>query len=302
MIEKVLVKNHLDELLELDLRNPHKEGLAVRGIEGLVPVKADINVTPISSGDGGLYNSARTNDRNIVIYLNYLEEPTIEAVRRKTYKYFPLKKNIELTIVTNNDEVRTIEGYVESNEGVLFSKTTGTQISIVCPDPYFKAPQDTVNYISGVIPSFEFPFSNESTTEELIEFGTVDTSRATEITYEGDGDPGVEMIMFVEGIVEFPMIYNATTQKYVKINTDKLTTLMGGGLVANDRIEINTKKGAKQAWLIRGGQRYNILNALDDTSTWITLVKGLNTFSYIADTGQNDIRVEIRHRALYEGV
>lgn len=175
MIRAVTVTNYLGESKRFELAFPEKSGFAVQSISGLGPSKADINTTEISTNDGSLYNSARVNSRNIVMSLKLMFNPQIEDTRQDSYKYFPIKKKVTLLIETDNRICETY-GYVESNEPDIFSSDEMTQISIVCPDPYFySAGPDGTNttIFYGVEPLFEFAFSNESLTESLIEFGEI---------------------------------------------------------------------------------------------------------------------------------
>ena len=59
MIKSVTVVNHLGESLKLDLASPEKSGFIVKSIEGLVPVKATVNTTKMSTTDGALYFDER---------------------------------------------------------------------------------------------------------------------------------------------------------------------------------------------------------------------------------------------------
>lgn len=164
MIKSVTVINHLNEKLKLELMRPEKSGFAVTKIEGLGPVKADIHTVEVSSRDGSSYNSARANQRNIVVYLKFLFQNSIEDVRHKSYRYFPVKKPITLIFETDNRTLG-IDGYVEANDPDIFSNSEGAQISIICPNPYFYSAgtngSNTVTFY-GIEPEFEFPFSNES--------------------------------------------------------------------------------------------------------------------------------------------
>ena len=175
MIKSITVTNHLGESLKMELARPELSGFAITSITGLGPGKATINKTEVSTMDGDLYNSARVGARNIVISLRYLMKNTIEEARQLSYKYFPLKRNIKLLIETDKRKAE-ISGYVESNEPDIFSKEEGAEISIICPYPYFySAGSDGMNTIvfSGVEAMFEFPFSNESTSEDLIVMGSI---------------------------------------------------------------------------------------------------------------------------------
>ena len=134
MIKSVTVTNYLGESLKMELTNPYDSGIAITDITGIGPGKADINVTELTSSDGSLYNSARLGTRNIVMTLRFMIAPDIETVRQKSYKYFPIKKELILTFETDNRSCY-IAGYVESNEPVIFDENEYTQISIICPDP-----------------------------------------------------------------------------------------------------------------------------------------------------------------------
>ena len=86
MIKSVTVINYLNEKLTLELMRPEKSGFVVKKIDGLGPVKANINTMDVSTRDGSIYNSARTSQRNIVIYLQYLFQGSIENMRLKSYR------------------------------------------------------------------------------------------------------------------------------------------------------------------------------------------------------------------------
>lgn len=165
MLYSVTITNPKGEALELELSNPEKSGLAVAGIEGLGPPKATINGQEMATVDGMLYSGARVDSRNIVLTLvMYARDErssygplTIEESRHLTYRYFPLKKKITMTF-RNDSGVYYIDGYVESNEPPLFSSEEYTQISVICPYPYFSKIGEETTVFSGIQPLFEFPF------------------------------------------------------------------------------------------------------------------------------------------------
>lgn len=160
MIKSFIVKNHLNERLELILTDPDQSGIIVESVTGLGPGKSTVNIKEIANSDGGSFNGARNSVRNIVMNLIFLGDPSIEDTRQKTYRYFPLKKPLTLTVVTDNHTL-DIDGYVESNEPDIFSDQEGCQISILCPKFYFYTKTDQVTTSSGETPMFEFPVDNE---------------------------------------------------------------------------------------------------------------------------------------------
>ena len=301
MIKSVTITNHLGESIKMELRFPEKSGFLIQDITGLGPTKANINLTELSTSDGGSFNSARLNSRNIVITLKLLSDPTIETTRQKTYKYFPIKRKIKLTFETDN---RTCEiyGYVEANEPIIFSKQETSQISIICPDPYFYSVGVNNTTFSGVDSLFEFPFSNESLSENLIEFGSLIINQAKTIVYNGDAEIGVTIYIHVLGDATNILITNSLTRDVMKLDTSKLSALIGSGLQNGDDIIISTVKGKKTINLVRDGVSTNILNCLDKNPDWFVLAKGDNVFSFEATTGTSNLQFRIENQIIYEGV
>lgn len=302
MIRSITVTNYLGDSLTLDLFKPELSGFIVESITGLGPGTANINTSEIATNDGAIYNSGKVQSRNIVISLRFMWKDTIEDVRHLTYKYFPLKRKLTLLIETDNRNAE-IEGYVESNDPTIFSQDEGTDISIICPYPFFyDAYENTETSFSGIEPAFEFPFSNESLTENLIEFSAIRDVVDRVITYEGDQEIGITISIQAIGEAGDITIYNVDTQETMTISNTLIQSLTGSGIVAGDEIIICTVVGSKSATLIREGQSINILNCIGRDSDWFTLVKGDNTFAYSAVSGRNNLRLVITNRIAYEGV
>ena len=304
MIKSVTITNHLDESIKLDLFNPEESGFIIKSIEGLGPVKANINFKELATNDGAIDNSARLSSRNIVMSLQFMESPTIEETRLKSYKYFPIKRNIKFLIETDSRICETI-GRVETNVPTIFSNAEGCQISILCPNPYFysageNGTNQTIFY--GTEPLFEFPFSNESLTEDLIEFGSIENRTEGTIYYDGDAEIGITIQIHAVGEAEGLVIYNTKTREIMRINDDKLKSLMGSGIQAGDEITITTSRGEKGIYMLRSGVTTNILNSLEKPIKWFQLSKGDNTFAYTASAGLTNLQFRIENKVIYEGV
>lgn len=304
MIKSVTITNHLDESIKLDLFNPEESGFIIKNIEGLGPVKANINFKELATNDGSIDNSARLSSRNIVMSLQFMESPTIEETRLKSYKYFPIKRNVKFLIETDNRICETI-GRVETNVPTIFSNAEGCQISILCPNPYFysageNGTNQTIFY--GTEPLFEFPFSNESLTEDLIEFGSIENRTEGTIYYDGDTEIGITIQIHAVGEAEGLVIYNTKTREIMRINDDKLKSLMGSGIQAGDEITITTSRGEKGIYMLRSGVTTNILNSLEKPIKWFQLSKGDNTFAYTASAGLTNLQFRIENKVIYEGV
>ena len=162
MIRSARVINFRGESMTMVLDHPASSGFIVKSITGLGPVKSDIFMSSYAAMDGGRFNSARVNTRNIVFNLIIDPRFDIETLRQKLYRFFPIKKKVSLRFTTDN-RICDTEGYVESNEPDIFSNQESAQISILCPDPFFYSGGDEgVIYAELGDIGFEFPFWNFS--------------------------------------------------------------------------------------------------------------------------------------------
>ena len=302
MIKSLTVTNYLGDSITLELMRPEKSGFIIQSITGLGPGKANINTSDLSTDDGSIYNSARLPSRNIVISVKYLWKNTIEEARQLSYKYFPIKRKVKLHFETDN-RIAEIEGYVESNDPDIFSKEEGSDISIVCPNPFFYDAYETVTTsFSGIEGAFEFPFSNESLTEPMLEFSVIRDVIDRVVNYKGDHEIGITITIRAIGDAGDITIYNVDTGETMKVFSSSIEALTGNGIQNGDEIVICTVKGSKSATLIRNAQSTNILNCINRDADWFQLVKGDNTFAYTSTTGRNFLRLEISNRIIYEGI
>lgn len=304
MINSVTVINHRGESKKFVLADPEQSGFAITNITGLGPPNADIHTTELSTNDGAVYNSARATSRNIVISFVFFFSPTIEAVRLESYKYFPIKKYVTLQIETDT-RTYVARGYVESNTPTIFSNQEGCDVSILCPSAYLNAIDELGEYFGEVAdPSqFEFPFSNESLSNNLIEFGIVRQMSDFEIYNPSMVETG--FILRLRLIEASASLY---TIIFYKLGTDEvmvftLSKLPGGGIQVDDELVISTIPGSKRVSLLRNGEVLSANAALERNSKWLQLDPGVNVFRLnvpLADLGAFEISYEFS--PLYEGV
>ena len=277
------VENDLGEQLELT-RNRNFDVLEVSGLN---PPNAAINTYAISGMDGTKFNSARVEQRNIIILLN-LHHP-IEENRLTLYRFFRVKKWLKIYVKTDTRDVY-IEGYVESFENSAFTDLQKPQISIICPQPFFLAAvQDNV-YFSESVPLFEFPFSISS--------GGVEFSSRSQITNllfnAGEIDIGMTILLHASASgVKNPVFYNLTTQEYFGVDI----TMQSG-----DLITICTETGKKSVTLLRSGSVTNLLVYRKTGSSWVQLISGENRLSFDAEEGQRNLDATVIARQKFEGV
>ncbi len=302
MIERISVTNYKDETLDIDLTTPRGSGFAVTNITGLGPVGADINTVSYASRDGSVFASARVDNRNIVFSFLFLpsDGDSIEDVRQRSYKYFPVKSKVTLVFKTTNRNAR-IQGYVETNEPDIFSEQESTQISIICPDPYFydNSSKQKIAFLE-TCRLFHFPFYNSGRAKE-IKMGEVKRMKMKSFTYDGDAISGILLELYFHGEVTGKIVIkNITTNQAITIDTSQLFS--GYKLKSGDHIKISTRSGEKYAKLTKyGGNTSDILNCIN--SCVLDVVGGNNELEISTDTGMEDvIEASITAVKIYEGI
>lgn len=310
MIKSVTAVNFKGESIKMDLFHPESSGFIIIKIDGIGPGKATVTKNDSKVYDGGTITSARLPSRNIKMEIQFLWVNSIEDVRHKSYKYFPLKKPIKLIFETDTRTVE-IEGVVESNEPDIFSSEESTNISIICPDPYFYASGEnslSKTEFSGINAMFEIPsnagYSNESLTEALTEISTLYVQSERGIMNYGEVDIGVVIsikpLAIVKGILT---ISNVTLGQNMSFDLNKIKTITENDFHLGDELVINTLRGKKSVTLVREGKNYNALSCIDTRTDWIYLTSGENTFTYYLDgEGIEDLQFSVTNSILYEGV
>ena len=310
MIKSVTAVNFKGESIKMDLFHPESSGFIIIKIDGIGPGKATVTKNDSKVYDGGTITSARLPSRNIKMEIQFLWVNSIEDVRHKTYKYFPLKKPIKLIFETDTRTVE-IEGVVESNEPDIFSSEESTNISIICPDPYFYASGENARSrteFSGINPMFEITsdvgYSNESLTEALTEISALYVQSERGIMNYGEVDIGVVIsikpLAIVKGILT---ISNITLGQNMSFDLNKIKTITENDFHLGDELVINTLRGKKSVTLVREGKNYNALSCIDTRTDWIYLTSGENTFTYYLDgEGIEDLQFSVTNSILYEGV
>ncbi len=307
MIKSVTVVNCYKDELHLDLFNSHEQyGIFIKSISGIGPGKATINTVALASDDGGIFNSARLDVRNIVIDLAFYQSAelgnTIEDARHITYKYFPNKKPLTLIFETDRRTL-FIEGYVESNEPNIFSNEEGCQISIICPDPKFYDFYGSGNIdFGGISKKFYFPYSNNSVSEKKTVFGVYVLDNIKNIVYSGDEETGITIYIHPKTGLSGLEIVDMTLNQSISIKDSAIVIDGTTGILSHDEITICTIKGRKNAILRRNGIEYNIMNALGRNPAWFQLVKGDNSFMFTAASGGDDLEMLISFDQAYSGV
>lgn len=304
MIYTIIATNAKGDSVELDLANPWAGGIAVTGASGLGPAEGTINTVNFATSDGALFNSSRIKSRDIELNLKFLGSD-IEEVRHRLLRYFRVKHPITLDFITDYRHTY-ITGHVEKNEIDIFSNSEGADITIVCPNPFFRLRdpakgKNSVRFTTS-IPSFEFEFQDPNSDSPTLIFGEMTSTGETVVVYEGDADASTIVDIQFLGPASGVKLYNTTTQTRINIDTNEISRLLGSTIRAGDRLSISSGVGDKYVKAYRDGNVYNALSALDKDSDWIFLTPGDNLITVRADTGIDNVSAVISFENLYESI
>ena len=277
------IENRFGDILELT----HNKNYVVTNVEGLSPPKAKINLSDIAGMNGALFNSAKAETRNLV--LTVLPQTPVEQNRLALYRFAQVAQWCKIYYSNGSTDVQ-IEGYVETVNGSLFSKTQSLQISIICPQPYFEGLREIRDDVSSLIHAFEFPFAIGS---EGIEFSYINHDILSTVTNVGDVETGVIIEITARGEVVNPIIYDNISRGSIALNIT---------LKNREKIVINTNSGSRSVKLISGTGETNVMDKMVPTPTWFTLQPGENIFSYDAESGVDLMSIVFRHRTKFGGV
>ena len=277
------VKNEYGEVLMLT-GNPDYDVLSVSGLN---PAPAEINTTPVSGIDGTRYNSARVGQRNIVIRLNINGD--IEDRRIELYRYFRVKHTVRVYYKNEHVDVY-IDGYIETFENDFFTILQQPQISIICPNPYFKSMSETEIDFENVTSLFTFPFAIPA---EGIPFSSLNEISSRYFNAGNVETGGIITFTALADGVKNPVFYNNTNSTFFGVNI----TMQSG-----DVIEINTQRGEKSVKLTRSGTTTSIVGDRTSGSTWIVFEPGENEISFGADVSASSLRCTLSCVQRFEGV
>lgn len=276
------IDNHRGSVTELT----HNRGrYAVVGIDGLTRPPTNINTAVAGGIDGSFFNSARVEQRNLVISI--ILRGDIETNRQALYTIFPLKSKCTIYFSNKNRDVK-IEGFVETLEADLFTMQERAQVSIICPRPYFEDANAIIDELSTTVKLFQFPFS----ISEPISFAENYDEPHAFLTNVGDAETGFELTADIQADINTLTITNLTTGAYFTVNY---------AMQEGDTFTLSTVQGRLNVHLTRGDETIQLLNYIDEGSSWIKLVSGLNDMTYSTDI-EDEFPVRISAVWLYGGV
>ena len=259
---------------------------SVVSVTGLNPPSASLFLSKSPNRKGARHNGSTLNERHVVITIKLLGD--VEANRNALYDWIDTEQYIKIRYRNDTKNVYC-EGYVEECDFDGFNDNEVVNVAITCANPYWSDLQEIVTDISSVLKQFTFPFSISTP----VAFSTIKSDTTTKIFNSG-AETGCRITIKCLGDVNNFVIYNAkdTTQQ-IKINT----TLKKDWIV-----EIDTNASPKTIKAIKtDGTTENLLKYTGGNTTWLTLKKGVNWFSYSSDNLLN-VEVNVGFTNKYLGV
>ena len=268
-------------------------------VDGIYSVKNKVTISENTMTDGGTYQGANAQIRNIVLTL--LENPNPndsfvydQANRDVLYSLF--QKGTQGTFVYyENGTARQINYYCES----IVREKAGKRpfvISLLCPDPMFHDIFDTIVAMANWIAEFEFVHEFKAEGEEI---GFRSAEKSVNIVNDrATGNIGMKIIVDAKGAAR-----NITI---TRIESDEHITIGSSGknldLVAGDRLIITTGVNDKHVRLVRNGKTTEINEYVTEDSEFIQIDNGNNNIAYSADSGDENLIITIHYKFDYEGV
>ncbi len=296
MAYKAKIQNTWGEVLQL---NDQEDRWVVESITGLNPSQTILSLAPIYGMDGSRLNNAKLDTRNIVILLAIRGD--CDANREALYQFFPQKMPVRFIYETSRREVY-VDGYVEMIDFDSFQRVELMQISIICPDPYFRDLTETVVKLENLQGGFEFPFSINI--GDPVELGTIVASRETEVIIDSQTETPFEI-----EITARKQLYYFTSFTIQNVLTGEKIGFTGwpndDGFCVGDVIRISTDPYHPTMTLQIGDATYNRIPQMIQGGTFFTLHPGRNLFAYKTSTEPGDadfLDISLKFRKLYRGV
>ncbi len=224
--------------------------------------------------DGAFFQGNSLQQRVITLMVQYYGSysQTDEQAKNRLMRIIGHKNPIRLRYITDN-----IDAYIECRtEQVSTPPNTYpmvTQISLICPDPYWRKSGDNSVVIAGLIPLFEFIIGIPASG---MEFGEIRSGRITDLYNGGTVESGALFTITANQPCTNPKLLNLRTEQFIQISV---------AMDAGDVLEICTEQGKRSVWFTHNGVRRNYFSRRTKGSEFFQLVCGNNPIKYSVDSG-----------------
>ena len=265
--------------------------------DGIYSVENDVALSENPMTDGATMQGAKTKIRNIVLYL--CDHPKSDHKENRQLLYSLFKPNAMGTLFYR--EKPDAEEYAISYtpETILPDGDGNCRkftVSLLCPDPFFTAPNEISVTIAGWQPKFRFPHRFPANGEPI---GIrVNEKLKTILNTSAADNIGIAIRITAFGNVVNPSIYHVEQGEHITVGTSGKPFAMSMG----DMVTITTGIENKHVYLLRNGECVESNAYLSEESEFLQLNRGANTFGYLAQSGSENMAVTISYRYRYLGV
>lgn len=277
-LKKVILK-HGEEYVEVGFSFPYY----LTNAEGLHQAIYDLETSDNYGIDGTTVTGSKQRERSITIEAKIKDHFTER--REKLYRTLPEGDDITVTFVDEVGERKVIDARVEEISVTAVGLLRDVEIALLCPTPHFRDETPTHYDMAGWVGGFEFDVDLTDTNEL--------EQRVAEQLKVLSNPSNVEIPLLVtfraNGAVRRPTLTNVTTNEVMQIDVD---------MQVGDVLTVNTARGVRQKITLNGASANN---RWIYGSTWLRLPIGDSVFKYDAESGVDNLDVEIETYTLYRG-
>lgn len=265
--------------------------LLIEKLEGIGEVDADVQGQPSPYQDGDTYIDTLLQPRYIdlegAITPTGLKE--IKDYRRRILRVCNPKAGLGKLTLELDGDVQEIYGVLDGSPVLperaenVWQKFT---VSWKCPNPYWRALNETTKPLVAYTGGFTLPFTLPFT------LGTL----GSKTKIYNDGDVPTPVRIEIQGPTTNPQLFNRTTGTHLRINRT---------INADEVMYINTEQGRQSIEVEDRNGTSSAFGFIDHDSTPLSdflLELGENEIEHVADAGNRHAEVIIRWNSLYAGV
>lgn len=257
-------------------------------IEIDLPVNIYKNKSP--NRDGANYEGNTLGVGNVAITFTILAKNTAELEKNKHLfiQVFNPKFG-ELEIIEGKRKLKAIPSEVPYMNEKHPLEAKGV-VNLDVHNPYWQNLSEVKAEIAKWVGTFSFPLSIPA---EGIQMGYREPSLIVNVNNGGDVKTGMIIKFRALGTLTNPQLFDVNTREYFKANI----TMQKG-----DVLTVNTNEFHKGLELESGGVVSNVFNTMHWRSDFLQLERGDNLFQYDAETGLDNLEVDIYYNPKSLGV
>lgn len=285
-MRKLTFTNSKDESIVLG----YYTNYLINSVDGLGEVDAEVDTVQAPYVDGASYIDTMLSMRSISIEGTFrqLNSPELYTNRRNLQHVFNPKLGLGTLKYEDEGLVRVIDAVADGSPAFADrgeEKFQKFQINLLCPDPYWRDPNQVSRALTAYKGYFTLPFKLP------FKLG----KQGDRTTLINDGDVPAPVSIDLQGPATNPQIRNATTGEFIKINTS---------IAADEILHIDTTPRHKRIEIYRGDIALNGFGYFDYAggATFWQLEPGENDVEYYADSGNRDGVVAVAWSNRYVGI